>query len=160
MKALYIIDASSLLAVKQICGNDEKRANDVFRFMFSLTTTDDLGFPACVPARCREFDDANIASVWALPTHSNMRVRSVPHSYQAEVLAVCPELLDEASDEDDQFQVELVAFAYSFAKADRDVVIVTEEVHSTPFREAIPIAAVALGMSSMTMADFMFEHLL
>jgi len=123
--------------------------------MFGLVQADLLGFPACVPSECRGFDERNYAGSWATPVHQTLPTRSVPHGLQNEVLAVCPELLDGESGQDEESQIEVVAYALHFQKRGLQMTIITEDVLPLPYRASTADAARSLGMDVMTMADFM-----
>ncbi len=126
--------------------------------MWGLARTDELGFPACVPARCHEFDDSNYAGSWAAPVHATLKTRSVPHSFQTDVLAVCPDLLDLGSDEEEQPAVELLAYAYYFHQQGQAVRLVTEESGPHPFRMSLAEAATVIGMTCLSMGEFIRER--
>jgi hypothetical protein len=149
---LYVVDASSLLAVSPLCGADEARSAAVFDDMYRLVRQSELGFPACVPALCRAFDTANYAATWASPVHDGMRIRTVPHSYQADV---CPDLSDAGTSDDEEVQVELIAYALHFQRLGIDITVVTEEISALPFRLSVAQAAHSLGMDVLTMGEFM-----
>jgi hypothetical protein len=155
---VYIIDASSLLQIRSICEGDEARTSAVFDAMFELARIDQLGFPACVPAGCRAYDESNFAASWSTPTHTTLSVRSVAYSFQQDVLEASPGLLDADSSEEDQPQVELVAYALKFLNDGAQATIVTEDVHPLPFREDVATAAGRLGIAVQTMLEFMNDR--
>lgn|GEM_PF-3205135 len=156
--AVYIVDASSLLEIRSICDGDESRAAAVFDTMFELARNNELGFPACVPAGCRSYDESNFAASWSTPTHATLAVRSVAYSFQLDVLATSPGLLDADSSEEDQPQVELVAYALKFVNDGLRTTIVTEDVRPLPFREDVATAAGRLGITVQTMLEFMSDR--
>jgi hypothetical protein len=121
--------------------------------MFQLSQIGELGFPACVSNGCRDYDGTNIASVWASPTHASLSVKSVPHAKQAAVMSQCPELLDEMSDEEEQPQIELLAYALHFTGS-HEVVVVTEDVLDLPYRSSITSAAHSIGIRALTLDGF------
>ncbi len=155
---LFVVDSSSLLAVSKLRGPQESKIAEVFDALFALAKKGKLGFPASVPNACRAFDDSNFAGAWASPTHASFKTQSVPYSFQSDVLAQCPRLLDEGSEDDDQSQVELVAYAMYFHSRGHAVTVITEDTQDNPFRASTAFAATAIGMQTLTMSQFMLDR--
>ncbi|WP_460511051.1 hypothetical protein [Frigoribacterium salinisoli] len=154
---MYVVDSSSLLEIEEYCHNDAPRTLRVLDFMFTLSAQGQLGFPPCVPSGCRDFDEVNVAATWAGPTHASLSVKSVPHARQADVLAICPAILDDLSDDEEQPQVELLGYALHFHAQD-PVTVVTEDVLDLPYRSSIASAAQQLGMGSMRVNEFITKY--
>jgi len=152
---VFVVDASSLLVVSDLCSGNQARASSVFDEMYRLARLGQLGFPSCVPAVCSSFDTANFAASWAAPVHDGLRIRSVDHSLQTDVLLACNDLSDAGTDDDEEVQVELMAYALFFSNRGDQVTLVTEEIAPLPFRKSIAQAAGDMGMSVLTMQQFM-----
>jgi hypothetical protein len=145
---IWVIDASSIIAVRQLTRGDRERAYDG---LHKLAKASRLFFPPEVIAELERYAGTdNPALEWAKECDQSA-VQRCDLDRVKSILNLVPEVLDPDKEGTEEADVYVLGFAQSLKELRTDVRVVTEEFKTTIAKMSLSSAAGYLGIPSVSL---------
>ncbi|MGW4593702.1 hypothetical protein ACWEKJ_40830 [Amycolatopsis thermoflava] len=152
---VYIIDTHALLSM-QDQGWTGEQINHVYDGLTSLVVDKMLTFPQCVVRECKRIAAGERVYLWVNSVSSSRHPKNCPWEYQEQVMALCPNLIDD-DDPEEQTPVEVAAMALRLRES-VPVEVVTDDATPLPTRDCLKNACLDLGVKSLSLVELLERH--
>lgn len=154
--ALYVLDATAVIALGSVCDVSPHDPADVGDAMTSLAMVGDLLCPATVLPRCQAVGAGEFGTRWLRSNSGHFSGVEEPWEYVETVLSSCEEMID-IDDTNENVQVSVLAVGLRLSESRDDVVIVTDQWADTPWLMSQATAARRLALSVIPVDQFVNE---
>ncbi|KAB1919120.1 hypothetical protein F8280_26495 [Micromonospora noduli] len=153
-ETLYVIDDHAVLKIPMLCELDS--LPHVLDELTDMVRLGKLCFPDQIMHDCAKWATGETIHTWIKAVSGHRHLRKLPSEWQEEVLGLCEDLCD-YDDENEQSPVLVAAMALMIAREQPSLTlnVVTEDRSSLPTRMCLNDACPALGLTAITVRDFL-----
>jgi hypothetical protein len=150
----YVLDISAVLRIPSLFGEQEK-LNACLNSLTEHTENGRVVFPDQIVSDCRRIAAGEDITVWLRAIAGSRRCSTFPYEHQTNILAVCQDLLDQDSMQEEQSPVMVAAMGDYLATMGHSFEIVTEDRFELPTRMNLVDACKLLGFQSCKTKAFL-----